>query len=400
MTTLKIHFAKDNIRRIKLTNEISSFDDFSQFLTESYKEHLNGEVLIQYFDQDGDLISVSSQLEWEEMIHTEGDYIKLYIKSIQPADEGRGRCHRGFAGRGCPRRGFNGFPGGFAFRRCPRGFEGFGTGGGCGNFADFARESTPEETSPEVNTDSTSNNNPLVGLFGLVRKGRLQYMHNKALTLMSVGDEESLDIARDLLVHIIKNEPSNNIALYNLACAESLIGNIDEAITQLKNAIAAGYDDLQHLIEDPDFENIRYTNGFDECVQLFSNAQDHTIPPNETPSDDEVPSLEEELNETPVPELIETPSDDEVPSLEEELNETSVPELIETPAPTPVSEPIETPVKEPESPFSDAEDVFATIRTVLIDMGIEIEEEKLKELCNRFSNNVTQIVNHYFRSLY
>ena len=46
--------------------------------------------------------------------------------------------------------------------------------------------------------------------------------------------------------------PSNPVVLYNLACSQSLCGNLPEALETLKSAASHGYDDLEHLGADPD----------------------------------------------------------------------------------------------------------------------------------------------------
>lgn len=51
--------------------------------------------------------------------------------------------------------------------------------------------------------------------------------------------------------------PHDCIVLYNLACSLSLVDLGDEAIGALKQAIAAGYDDLDHLMADSDLESLR-----------------------------------------------------------------------------------------------------------------------------------------------
>lgn len=46
--------------------------------------------------------------------------------------------------------------------------------------------------------------------------------------------------------------PTNSVVLYNLACSQSLCGNLEEALDTLKVAVDHGYDDLEHLGADPD----------------------------------------------------------------------------------------------------------------------------------------------------
>jgi beta-lactamase regulating signal transducer with metallopeptidase domain/tetratricopeptide (TPR) repeat protein len=46
-------------------------------------------------------------------------------------------------------------------------------------------------------------------------------------------------------------------SLYNAACSHALAGNRDEALATLKAAIAAGWDDFEHIAEDSDFDSLR-----------------------------------------------------------------------------------------------------------------------------------------------
>jgi len=46
--------------------------------------------------------------------------------------------------------------------------------------------------------------------------------------------------------------PTQPVVLYNLACSQSLCGQLEEALDTLKVAVAHGYDDLEHLGADPD----------------------------------------------------------------------------------------------------------------------------------------------------
>lgn len=46
-------------------------------------------------------------------------------------------------------------------------------------------------------------------------------------------------------------------SLYNAACSHALAGHREQAITTLKAAIAAGWDDFEHIAEDSDFDSLR-----------------------------------------------------------------------------------------------------------------------------------------------
>jgi len=185
---------------------------------------------------------------------------------------------------------------------------------------------------------------------------KLYWMHRKALKLMEVGSERSLNLAKELLSHLLSIEPNEPIALYNLACTESLLGNIEDSLLTLKSAIDAGYNDVEHMIDDSDFENIKHTEGFLECIRLLSNRSE------------DVPQETEQRPET---------------------TKNSAQSCETTPNP---EQPSEQPTQEPEE--------FSMIKNILLEMGILIDEEKLHEICSRFQNDLTQIVNYYFMSFY
>lgn len=56
---------------------------------------------------------------------------------------------------------------------------------------------------------------------------------------------------------VLEAEPRNDIAWYNLACTYSRWGKVDEAIEHLRQAVACGFDDVSHMEQDPDLDNIR-----------------------------------------------------------------------------------------------------------------------------------------------
>jgi hypothetical protein len=379
--TLKIHFSNENIRVLTLTQELSSFDEFSQFLIQNYKKYLNGEILIQYHDQDGDLISVSSQLEWEEMIQYAGDRISIFVKTIQQQQPGgyHEDFSRGFGYKRCPRVPRADCPRGFGFRRFPRGF-----------IIRTESNTTEENNSHQKDHENTSGKpeagNQFGGFFKLNPKQKIWLLHNKALTLMSIGDHNSLFKAKDILLEILTHQSNDPIVYYNLACVESLIGNVDQAISYLKISISEGYNDYLHMIEDPDFNNIRNSEGYRECLQSISpkENQNQEVPKNESNDENatEISTAEPEI-ETPVE-----------PITEPEIETPVEPEPITV---LEIESPVETgPIEIPET---ESQDLFPTIRNIILEMGINLEEEKLKALCNQFSNDITQILREYLRSL-
>jgi len=56
---------------------------------------------------------------------------------------------------------------------------------------------------------------------------------------------------------LIRREPRNPNAYYNLACSHALNGRADRAVAALERAIALGYRDFKWLARDPDLRALR-----------------------------------------------------------------------------------------------------------------------------------------------
>jgi len=94
-------------------------------------------------------------------------------------------------------------------------------------------------------------------------------LHNKALENLKSFQKEVVEKGRDYLVALSELKPDNYIALYNLACAESLLNRVPEALKVLEAAIKSGYRNMEHMLSDTDFDNIRGTEGFMNLISLI-----------------------------------------------------------------------------------------------------------------------------------
>jgi len=106
-------------------------------------------------------------------------------------------------------------------------------------------------------------------------------LHKKAMECLGSFDREVIQKGKDYLIAMVQMKPDNYIALYNLACAESLLNNVPEAIKTLEMAISNGYHDLQHMLEDTDLENIRNSEGFVKLIGLISDVKSSFVPEDE-----------------------------------------------------------------------------------------------------------------------
>jgi hypothetical protein len=75
------------------------------------------------------------------------------------------------------------------------------------------------------------------------------------------------------LAHIL--QPEQHLFLYNLACAESILGNIDGAFENLEEAVDCGFLDAKHLEKDPDFENISKLPQFVKIVDSLKKKNNN-----------------------------------------------------------------------------------------------------------------------------
>jgi len=129
-----------------------------------------------------------------------------------------------------------------------------------------------------------------------------EVMHRQSLKLLNDPHNFAfIQQAKILLQDMLAIIPKHAITLYNLSCAESLLGNKEEAIKTLKIAIEeGGYSNVDHMIKDEDLSNIREMPEFQQLVHsLQKNLKTMEI---DKPIDimDDWTKVEEEKQETPI----------------------------------------------------------------------------------------------------
>jgi tetratricopeptide (TPR) repeat protein len=106
-------------------------------------------------------------------------------------------------------------------------------------------------------------------------------LHQRAYSLLnSSSTTDQLQEAKTCLTSLLNLNPTNSIANYNLACAESLLGNISSALSALKTSIENGYRDAVHMSTDPDLESLHGQPEFIALVQMaqHSGREEATLP--------------------------------------------------------------------------------------------------------------------------
>ena len=66
---------------------------------------------------------------------------------------------------------------------------------------------------------------------------------------------------------LVRLQPANATAHYNLACSLALSKRRTDALRALRQAVALGYSDLQWLLQDPDLETLKGDPAFQELLR-------------------------------------------------------------------------------------------------------------------------------------
>lgn len=94
----------------------------------------------------------------------------------------------------------------------------------------------------------------------------LMYLGN-AYTAMGLF-QEGLDI--DL--RLIKLMPYDSLVHYNLACSYSLLEEINKALSSLQLSIEFGYNDIFHIENDSDLDNLRNSKGYRKLIKKLKES--------------------------------------------------------------------------------------------------------------------------------
>jgi len=305
----KIIFKPDDIRRISLN--VSSYETFLQTLESIYPPELfHVEKIIQYVDEEGDKCTLSCEKEFSAMLEifpastpikltiSEGknfpqyyrdgpvpEFRSLYISNDDKQEELD------------PQRGaeLNDKIQAVLLKLTkrdkiiPHHLPAF--------VARFVKVKILDQEGPESDLDVD-----VTGLIGALFK--------ESYNLIRPGNNENLEKAKTYLECILTISPIEQPALltsslYNMACVESLLGNLESSVQYLDRAVVSGYHDAKHIRSDSDLDNIRGLESYKSVlvkllklsleVQQCEKAEEELKTPVV-----EVPKQEEIKKETPV----------------------------------------------------------------------------------------------------
>jgi len=121
------------------------------------------------------------------------------------------------------------------------------------------------------------------------KKFKWHTIQQKVMELFESGRKEDLELARELLLKQWSINTKSPIPLYNLACVESLLGNLPESIGYLKKAVSSGYTNVSHMEKDPDLASIRHLDAYKSIVNTMKETEKSQQQPNPQ-CNDHIPS--------------------------------------------------------------------------------------------------------------
>jgi tetratricopeptide (TPR) repeat protein len=92
---------------------------------------------------------------------------------------------------------------------------------------------------------------------------KTQSMHEQAIALLR---DKRYEESAEVYQKILQINPDDMIALYNIACAYSLMGDKEKALQYLTKSIDAGYMDFEHMEHDSDLDSIRQESQYKEIM--------------------------------------------------------------------------------------------------------------------------------------
>ncbi|HTQ32184.1 MAG TPA: hypothetical protein VMI53_13315 [Opitutaceae bacterium] len=69
---------------------------------------------------------------------------------------------------------------------------------------------------------------------------------------------------------LVRLQPDNATAHYNLACSLALVKRRADALRALERAIALGYDDAEWMQQDPDLEGLKESPAFKKLIEQLA----------------------------------------------------------------------------------------------------------------------------------
>jgi tetratricopeptide (TPR) repeat protein len=331
--SFKIFFQDNaNIRRFRMDYR-PTYEEFVAFMVKLYAPVYHPELRLQYVDSEGDNIDVTSQLEWEEMfkeLRNEKIYkIKVVEGTRQYFKDGPEPVPVYAYDDPIQKKPLQYEDENFTIlrSRVPRCLQELFHG------KKILPHNLPSFLNGVVNIINHPNN--VVDIDVDVTKLQIALSHKGYEYL----ENQEYEKGRTMYLALLLLVPEDPIGTYNLACAESLLGNREEAVKVLRRSVDLGYANLSHLVADEDLKNIRDMPEFGKIVTELKVRQT----PTEVSYVTEMEPMKPESIPVQEPETIQEPETVQKPETEQKPETVQKPENVQEP------KTIQEPVKEPEA---------------------------------------------------
>jgi len=257
MNSLKIFYDQE-VRRIPFPSPKPTWEQFQFILRSLFANTYHPEVRISYQDEEGDQITMSSELEWSaayDFLSTQS-LSKVTLTSPQnPFSQGpppqplyfyHQQQHQQGAFHPIPVNSTTDANLKKLSQNLPACLEKLFPEG------KILPHNLPEWFRPAVNVRRCDSSNEVDVDINLDLL--FSVLHTKALSELGLNQTDS---ARKLLEAQHCLEPTNPVTLYNLACCEALSGRKTLSLAYLEKAIKNGYNRFEHMISDSDLDSIR-----------------------------------------------------------------------------------------------------------------------------------------------
>ncbi|MCD6118219.1 hypothetical protein J7K50_00065 [bacterium] len=135
--------------------------------------------------------------------------------------------------------------------------------------AGFCEDTDSEESTPALpDAESIDPYAPDAGDFLDIDT---QALEKAAYEAYQSGDYE---LSAKYYLLILRYDIKDSGSIYNLACCYGLLGEAELAAKYVERAVNAGFEDIEHIKRDPDFDSVRGEPAFDEVIERIAEIAD------------------------------------------------------------------------------------------------------------------------------
>jgi len=215
-------------------------------------------------------------------------------------------------------------------------------------------------------------------------------------------DQHKYEEGLEAFEALLELNPTGSLILYNLACAEALLGHSERALDYLSRSIDCGYSNLAHMEVDSDLDSIRSLDSYAKLAESLRAKKQCQHKPSQQPLNPPIKVGEENLfvneeeNHLSNEEVPKQPESCEHVNVNEEEKSEPKPESVPAALVVPVVEIVAPkPIEEQKPRESEEEIKFRVELQLLSDMGF-VDRPKNLALLIAENGDLANVVHHLF----